>query len=147
MPIFIVFVLVAIDQIVKKLCVMYLADPVTLIPHFIELMYLENRGAAFGIMQDVKVFLIILPIIIICGLIVYYIKLGDTKYDKITKYALLLVISGAIGNLIDRVANGYVVDMLHFTFFEFPVFNVADMYVVIGTIILVLVTIFDNEEK
>ncbi len=139
--------LVIIDQIVKKLCPVELAnEPITLIPHIVELTYLENRGAAFGIMKDVKIFLILLPIIIILGLIFYYIKLGNNKFDKINKVALVLIISGAIGNLIDRASKGYVIDMFNFTFIDFPVFNVADIYVVVGAFILIISTFLFSEE-
>ncbi len=140
-------ILVFIDQIVKSICVEKLVEPITLIPGIIELLYVENRGAAFGIMQDKRIFLVGLPILIIIGLLIYLFRLGDTLADKFTKISLILIISGAIGNLIDRVVNGYVVDMFHFTFFEFPVFNIADILVVIGTIILILTTIFMEEGK
>ncbi len=97
-------------------------------------------------MKDVKIFLILFPIIIVIGLIFYYIKLGNSKADKISKVALVLIISGAIGNLIDRALNGYVIDMFNFTFMDFAVFNVADMYVVVGAFILVISTFLFSEE-
>lgn len=140
-------VLIAIDQIIKYACVLKLNEPVTLIPHFIELYYVENTGAAFGIMQGKTLFLTIVPLLIIAGLIFYYIKLKDSKGDKFTKFCIILIISGAIGNLIDRVFRGYVVDMFHFTFFDFPVFNFADILVVCGAIILVIVTFVYGEEE
>ncbi len=146
-PAVIVVLLVAIDQVVKYLCFHYLTNPITLIPGIIELRYLENTGAAFGIMQGRSFFLIFFPIVIIGGLIFYYIKLGDSKIDKITKVSLVLVLAGAFGNLIDRMLNGFVVDMFHFTFIEFPIFNVADIYVVIGTALLMLATILTKEEN
>lgn len=140
-------VLIAIDQIIKYACVLKLNEPVTLIPHFIELYYVENRGAAFGIMAGKTFFLTIVPVLIIVGLVFYYKKLSDSKGDKYTKFAITLIVSGAIGNLIDRVFRGYVVDMFHFTFFDFPVFNFADILVVCGAIILVIVTFVYGEEK
>ncbi len=146
-PAVIVVLLVAVDQVVKYLCFHYLTDTITLIPGFIELRYLENRGAAFGIMEGRSFFLILFPIIIICGLIFYYRKLGTTTIDKITKVSLILILSGAFGNLIDRAFNGFVVDMFNFTFFQFPIFNVADIYVVVGTAILMIATILTKEDK
>lgn len=144
---FTVIVLVIIDQVVKYFCFNNLVEPITLIPGFIELSYLENRGAAFGIMQDKSFFLVVFPIIIIIGLIVFYTKLGNSRNEKISKASLILILSGAIGNLIDRVFNGFVVDMFHFTFFDFPIFNIADIYVVVGTILLMIVTLLSKEEK
>lgn len=146
-PFIIICLLVCLDQIVKFLCVHFLSKPITLIPHIIELRYLENRGAAFGIMQDNKIFLVLLPIAIIVGLVVFYKKLGNTKADKITKMALILIVSGAIGNLIDRVLNGYVVDMFNFLFMNFAIFNIADILVVCGTLLLIIGIMLTDEDK
>ncbi len=147
-PIICVVVLVAIDQIVKHSVTVDLAsNPITLIPKVLELTYLENRGAAFGIMQDKSIFLIGMPIIILVGLVWFYKSMGSSKGDKISKIALVLVIAGAIGNLIDRVLNGFVVDMFNFLFIEFPVFNMADIFVVIGTSILVIASFLISENK
>lgn len=145
-PVLVILGLVAIDQIVKYLCIVNLPMGVALIPGFIELYYLENRGAAFGIMEDKRIFLIVMPIIAICGLIFLYSKLEGNKGDNIIKVALILIISGATGNLVDRVLNGFVVDMFQFTFIKFPVFNVADIYVVIGTCMFIVATYLYYEE-
>ncbi len=147
-PVVFVVVLVSIDQIVKQSVTSALAtSPITLIPKILELTYLENRGAAFGIMQDRSVFLIGLPLIILAGLVWFYKSLGSSKSDKISKVALLLIVAGAIGNLIDRAVNGFVVDMFNFLFIQFPVFNVADIFVVVGTFCLVIVSFVEGEKK
>ncbi len=138
--------LVIFDQVVKYLVGPQL-EPTTLIPGILELTYLENRGAAFGIMQDKKLFLVVLPILVIGGLIWYYKTLKMSKIDKMTKVSLVLIIAGAIGNLIDRVLHGFVVDMFNFMFLNFPVFNVADICVVIGTAILVIIMFMNEDEE
>lgn len=144
--IFLVVILVALDQLIKYACVQKLIAPVTIIPHFIELLYVENRGAAFGIMENNKIFLLFVPMILIIGMILYYFQLSTSKVDKINKIGLLLIISGAIGNLIDRIFRGYVVDMFHFTLFEFPVFNFADILVVCGAFIIIFSTFLYGEK-
>lgn len=144
--IFLVVILVALDQLIKYVCVQKLIAPITIIPHFIELLYVENRGAAFGIMENNKIFLLFVPMLLIIGMILYYLQLSTSKADKINKIGLLLIISGAIGNLIDRIFRGYVVDMFHFTLFEFPVFNFADILVVCGAFIIIFSTFLYDEK-
>ncbi len=135
--------LVVLDQVVKYSVGPQL-EPTTLIPGILELRYLENRGAAFGIMQGNRLFLVVLPILIVGVLIWYYRTLKISKVDKMTKVSLVLIVAGAIGNLIDRVLHGFVVDMFNFMFIDFPIFNVADICVVVGTAVLVI-TMFINE--
>lgn len=144
LPIISIILLVVLDQIVKFLTLTYLA-PIGTIPiinNLFSLTYVENRGAAFGIMQGSLSFLSIITTIIIIGLIIYYRKLGNTREDRFTKIALVLILAGAMGNLIDRVFRNFVVDMFQFTFINFPVFNVADMYVVFGCGLMILVALF-----
>lgn len=148
-PIISVFVLVNIDQIIKLLTVKNLKNhvgEVVFIPHLIDLIYVENRGAAFGIFAGQKILLTVLPIFIIIGLTYYYTKLTKSLSDKLTKVSIVLIISGAIGNLIDRIFKGYVVDMFHFSFFEFPVFNFADILVVTGAILIIISTFIAEKE-
>lgn len=119
---------------------------IVLIKDFFSFSYLENRGAAFGIFQN-KVLLLSLVTFIIMLVIVYYL----IKYkpsSKLLRISLALILSGALGNLIDRVGYKYVVDfiMLHYKdTYYFPTFNVADMLVVIGTALLAIYLM--KEEK
>lgn len=148
-PIISVFILVNIDQIIKILTVRNLKNhtgEVILIPHFIDLIYVENRGAAFGIFAGQKILLTLLPVVIVVGLAFYYLKLTNSLSDKLTKISIVLIISGAIGNLIDRIFKGYVVDMFHFSFFDFPVFNFADILVVTGSILIIISTFIAEKE-
>lgn len=137
-------VIVLIDQITKFLAYTYLQphSTVPIINKFFYLTYVENRGAAFGIMQNyVWTLAIITSIIIIAA--VYYLYINP-DLNKTMRYSIALIIAGAIGNLIDRVRLGYVVDF--FDFVVWPVFNIADSAVVIGTAILVFLLLFDKQK-
>ncbi len=128
-------VLVAIDQYSKFLAVEYLytGDVITVIPHFLGLRYAENTGAAFSIFSNSTTFLIIITsisMIFLVLLLVFY-----KEIDKIEKFCLALIIAGGVGNLIDRIRLGYVVDMFEFLFMDFAIFNVADSLVCIAAAI------------
>lgn len=128
--------LIAIDQITKYLTVKFL-EPISnldLIPKFLSLTYVENRGAAFGIMQDSRWFFVIITLVFLIGLGIYAARLK--KRSRLFCISSALVCAGAIGNLIDRVLNGFVVDMIRVHLFDFPVFNFADCCIVIGMVLL-----------
>lgn len=136
-----IFILILSDQLTKKLAVKYLMgkESIDLIGNYLKLNYVENYGAAFGIFQNKKIFLITISSFILIGIIIYFIK---TKNTKITKISLALIVGGAIGNLIDRIRLGYVIDFIDVVFgklYDYPVFNLADSFVFIGTVILIYV--------
>ncbi|SKA83610.1 signal peptidase II [Caloramator quimbayensis] len=143
-----IFLLIMADQLTKLIAKINLYPDVNidLISGYLSLTYLENRGAAFGIFKNKKFFLIGLTSIVIAFMIYYLLKNKDiSKYMKIS---LILIISGAIGNLIDRITKGYVVDFIHFyikNIFDWPVFNVADIFVVCGTILLGAIILLSKE--
>lgn len=144
------FFIIALDQITKFAAVKYLkgSKPYIIIPNFFELNYVENFGAAFGILQEKRVFFIVITLIVILSITFYLIK---NYYDLNTyiRLALAMLIGGAIGNFIDRFRVGYVVDFLSFKLFksyDFPVFNIADIFIVIGTILLSILILFDKHE-
>ena len=141
----IILLVIVADQITKYITVQYLKplNTVPILEGVFSLTYVENRGAAFGIFQNQRWFLIILPILIVSVAIIFLIK--NRNESILTRISLAIILGGAIGNLLDRIFRGYVVDMFQFTFFQFPVFNVADMAVVCGTIILALQLLFYNE--
>lgn len=119
---------------------------IDLIPGIFSLSYVENRGAAFGFFKDNKILLIGVTTLITLFIIYYIIKYKDV--NKYFRLSLILIAAGAVGNLIDRIALGYVVDFIHFYYkeaFDFPVFNIADISVVCGTILLTLNMIFVKE--
>lgn len=145
-----VVLLIGIDQFTKFLTIKYLmpVGSVDIINNFFKLTYVENRGAAFGIMQGAKWVFVIIAVIILIFAIRYYIKLCKEKKNRLMRVSLLLVVSGAIGNVIDRVFRGYVVDLLDFNVFgyDFPVFNFADICVCVGAAIMIISVLLSKED-
>lgn len=148
LPFFISFVFVVLDQLVKLLCVLKLKPINTkcIIDNFFYLTYVENRGAAFGMLKGARWIFVIIAIIATTLGIYYYNKLKNEKFVSLYRVSIILILSGAIGNMIDRVFRGYVVDMFHFIFWgkDFAVFNIADIYVCVGTFFLALAIIFSD---
>ena len=140
-----------LDRVTKiwALNVLTKTTEIPVIKDFFSFAYLENRGAAFGILQNKLIFLSLVTLTIMGGIVVYLFKYKPTS--KILRISLAFIVSGAIGNLIDRVWYKYVVDfiMLHYKdVYYFPTFNVADMFVVVGTMLLVIYMIKeDNNGK
>jgi signal peptidase II len=138
-------IFVLIDQIVKKAVLNHLAlgSAVEMIRNFFYLTYVRNYGAGFSILQNATLFLIVLSVI--ASIVLFYYLLKSGKDDLISKMSYLLIISGAIGNLIDRIRFGYVVDFLDFKIFgyDFPVFNVADSFITVGCFILIIKTLWE----
>ena len=138
---FFIIVLVAIDQILKNLVSLNLkyATEVTIIPNLLDITYVENRGAAFGIFQNQQCFFIVFAVAMII-FFAYLIKYKNLT-DKMFLVAAVLIISGGIGNLIDRLFLGYVVDYIKLSFFS-PICNFADYCITFGTIVLIIYIIF-----
>ncbi len=140
MAILAIVFLLALDIVTKQWALRYLAveGDITVIDGFFNLAYLENRGAAFGILQNKQIFLIIVTSIIILGMLYYVFILKPDS--KLLNWSLYLIIAGAVGNLIDRSLLGFVVDFLEFHYknYYFPTFNLADTFVVIGTGLLII---------
>ena len=144
----IILLLVGIDQLSKILALKYLksVESIPIIQNMFHLTYVENRGAAFGMFQNNQIIFVIVALIAsIYGL--YY--LHKNKVNILGKVSILLIISGALGNLIDRVRLGFVVDYFDFRIIWEYVFNIADIFVVLGTILLCIYILFyeDNKEK
>ncbi len=128
--------LIVVDRVSKWLTVDYLksADSVDLIPDVLSLTYVENRGAAFGILQDARWLFVVVTVAVLVALGVYIVR--SKPEARLFRWAVTLIYAGALGNLIDRIAFGYVVDMIREHFFDFPVFNFADCCIVVGTAVL-----------
>lgn len=142
-------ILVLIDQITKILASNYLKDgePISIIKDVFSLHYLENTGAAFGIFKDQQLFFIIMTIMVL-GVVLYaYLKLPETKKYRPLKYIMIFIIAGALGNFIDRILYNYVVDFFYFELINFPIFNMADCYVSLSAIVLVILFIFYYKEE
>lgn len=143
------FFLIALDQYTKALAVEYLKGkpPVPLVSDVFELFYLENRGAAFGMLQNQQALFIVMVFVVCVFAIYFYFRIPMTgKYFPIRVCAVLLV-AGAAGNGIDRIRQGYVVDFFYFKLIDFPVFNVADIYVTCTVFALLLLLFFYYKEE
>lgn len=141
-PIFIAAAVIALDQIIKNVLVKALANgPITVINGFFHFIYVENYGIAFGMFKNKTVFFIITQCII-SVVIAFVIYKFHNKSVPMT-ICMSLILGGAIGNLIDRIRLGYVVDYFSFTIFP-PVFNLADSAIVVGAILLSLILVFDK---
>lgn len=145
----IILALVAIDRASKVLVPALLegGKTVTLIEGVIELRLLEggNTGAAFGILKGGTGFLIIVTVVLVLALL--YILCFKKVYSRLMRAAVLLITAGGIGNLYDRIAHGSVTDFFNLLFVDFPVFNVADCYVTVGSVILVAALLFSKPDE
>lgn len=132
-------ILIIIDQIIKYLVHNYIINDIVIINNFFSITNLSNYGAAFGILSNNIYFLIFISLILI------YFIISEIKKNNNKGYiiSLLMILSGALGNLIDRIFRGYVVDYISFELFSisFPVFNFADMLITFGTIYLIYMII------
>ncbi len=135
--IIIILVLVLLDQISKLIVInrFNVNDSLVLIDNFLKFCYIKNTGISFGMLSGSGIIIIILSLLIIGYMIYEFIK----SDNKILLFSSSLIISGAFGNLIDRIFRGYVIDFISFNLFgkEMPVFNVADIYVTFGVILLI----------
>ena len=149
MDLVIVLCLTFLDQLTKHLAMIHLKDQpaIPLIKGVLELQYLENRGAAFGILQNQKVILLIVSVLFI-GVILFFLnKVPDTSRYMILHVLAAAVIAGGVGNMIDRFRQGYVVDFIYFSLIDFPIFNVADIYVVTATILVFVLLLFVYKDE
>lgn len=138
----IVFVILS-DQITKILAVAHLQpiDTFPIIRNVLHLTYVENRGAAFGMLSDRRWVFMVVSSIAIVGLGIYL--FGFCRENRWIKVSLAMIIGGGIGNMIDRVRLGYVVDFVDFRLIDFAVFNVADSFVTVGAGILIVFLLRD----
>ena len=138
------FVLIFIDQFTKKIAykTLYNNNPKVLIDDILELVYVENRGAAFGILQDKQGFFYILTAFVLIIILIYLFKLDLSTHNILYFIFLILLFSGATGNFIDRVKNKYVIDFIYFKPIDFPVFNFADICITIGCIVMIFSLLF-----
>lgn len=140
--------IIGLDQLFKQLAIIYLKTEITVpvIEDFFHFTYLENRGAAFGILDGKGIFLIVMTcIIIVAGI---FVILTNKIKSKFLLWSIAAVVGGGMGNLIDRIFRGFVVDYLDFRIINFAVFNFADCCVVIGTIMIMFYILFlDKKPK
>ncbi|WP_251387058.1 signal peptidase II [Mediterraneibacter agrestimuris] len=139
-----IVVLVAADQFTKWLAVVNLKnqDSFILIPDIFELQYLENRGAAFGMFQGKQFLFTIGAVFVSFVILFFYRKIPSGKRFFPLKFCAVLICAGAIGNMIDRIFLNYVIDFFYFSLIDFPIFNVADCYVVIACFLFAILILF-----
>lgn len=144
LPILAVVALILLDQGTKLWALASLKpiQRITLVKGFMDLEFVENTGVAMGMLDGQRWLILITTVAITVGLIWFYRTMPKKKEYFPLRVSLVLVLSGAIGNIIDRLFRGYVVDFFKFTFVRWYVFNVADIYVVVGVILLALMIIF-----
>ena len=142
--------LTAADQITKYFAKLNLAGTpgVKLIPGVFELFHLENRGAAFGMMANRQWLFILIAVIMMAASCYVYVKLPRRRHYTPLRLVCILIISGAVGNMIDRIRWNYVIDFLYISLIDFPVFNIADCYVCTGAALAVLLifTIYREDQ-
>lgn len=140
-----IIVLVSADQFTKFLITSNFKEKIVLVKDFFYINYVKNYGAGFSILQNQKYFLIAISLIAI--VIIGYLLVTAKKKESLNKICYLLIIGGSIGNLIDRLSLGYVIDFLDFFIFgyDFPVFNLADCYITIGCFLLIISILLESK--
>lgn len=139
-------VVLGLDFITKILAIKNL-QPISTIPilkGIFHLTYVENKGAAFGMFQNARIFLVIAAVL--CAIYIVYFLLKSKNKSKLLNMGLVFVLAGAVGNLLDRIFRGFVVDFLDFRLINFPVFNIADIFVCVGALFIMIFIIFFDEK-
>lgn len=142
-------VIVILDQITKSLAIKYLLGqaPIVIIPGHFEFRFVKNYGAAFGILQEKRIFFIIITTLVILFIVGFLYK-NFNSLSNFSIFSISILLGGAIGNYIDRIRLGYVVDFIRVNLiksYDFPVFNIADIFIVVGTFFIVLLVLFDKQ--
>ncbi len=137
----------AVDQWTKYLVVQKipLYSNIPAIPGLFRLTYVQNTGAAFSMLENMQ-WLFVLVFLVLTAAIVYDFSKKSMPFTKLERWLIVMIYAGGLGNMIDRVRLGYVVDMIELEFMNFPVFNVADCFITCGCILLMVHLIFFNKE-
>ena len=132
------------DRLTKYLAVINLKDKAdfVLIKNVLVLTYLENTGAAFSMLAGKRLIFIIITIVFSVIIFLFFLKIKPERRYSPLYICLTVILAGAVGNLIDRIMNGFVVDFIYFQIINFPVFNVADICVTLGVIFLIIFLLF-----
>lgn len=149
LSLFITLIILIGDQLTKFIIrtQMTLGESFAVVPKFLYITSHRNNGAAWGILSGKMTFFYIITIIVLIALIVFYIK--EAKNNMLMQIAISLLFSGALGNFIDRVSSGEVVDFIDTVIFgyDFPIFNIADASLTIGVVLLIIVLLKDQNQK
>lgn len=140
--------LVLADQFTKYLVIERLkGKPAFIIlQNVFQLEYLENRGAAFGLLQNQKIFFLISAAVITVAVVWFFLRVPMEKHYLPLRICAVFILAGAWGNGIDRLIRGYVVDFFYFILIDFPIFNVADIYLTVSVTVLVILLLFYYKE-
>ncbi|RAN58246.1 signal peptidase II [Dolosigranulum pigrum] len=143
----IAMILIGLDQLSKYLTVQEIAlgEVVPVIPDVLSLTYIRNSGAAWSILEDQMIFFYVITVVVV-GALIYFLH-TEGKRSPIASTGIAFIMGGAIGNFIDRLHLKYVIDMIRLEFINFPIFNVADMALTIGVIILIGYIVYDELVK
>ena len=143
-------VIIILDQVTKAWVVssIGLTESIKIIPGILDFVYVKNTGAAFSILAQREYGIIILSAvsIIFCAAVIWYI-LKKKPTSKLLLLSLSLMVEGAAGNVLDRIARGFVVDFIEVQFINFPVFNVADIAITVGAVLIIIYEIFFDRTK
>jgi signal peptidase II len=142
-------ILIGIDQLSKFWVRTDLMnnEPINIIPEVLKLQYHENTGAVWGIMSGKVEFLRIFTFIVLLGIIYLYLKIPNGKKYNILKVIVVFILAGAVGNLIDRIFLSHVVDFIYFELINFPLFNIADSYLTVSSVLLFILAIFYYKDE
>ena len=141
--------LLILDQFTKYLALTRLkgTSGIILIDGVLELQYVENTGMAFSLFQQKKGFILLLGFLLLGAILFVLFRLPEQKKFRITHLLLAAVIAGALGNMIDRIRFDFVVDFIAFVLIDYPVFNVADCYIVVSAVILFFTFMFVYKDE
>ena len=136
--------IILFDQLTKLLVVhnMELGDSSPVIKDVFEIHYIQNTGMAWGLFSGKTWLLAIFSGIMLVALLYVYHNIAEGRYYRVIRVLLICIVGGAYGNLLDRIRLGYVIDFLYFKLINFPVFNVADIFVTVSVILLIILMIF-----
>ena len=144
-----IVILIFLDQFAKHEAVLHLRnqDNISLIPGVLQLSYVENRGMAFGMLEGRQILFVGMCLVFCIALIWIFVRIPKNRYYLPLLITGAVLFGGVAGNFIDRIVRGYVVDFIYFSLIDFPVFNLADIYVVCGGIALVLLVVFRYKDE
>lgn len=151
MPLYIaaILVMIVVDQAVKHwaFTVLQPQHTIPLIENVFHLTYIENRGAAFSMFAKFDSRWIFVALAAVITLAICYALSKKLMQTALGNWSLILIAAGAVGNAVDRVARGFVVDMFDFRLIHFPVFNVADIFICVGGVLFVIYFMFQHKDK
>ena len=141
--------LILFDQFTKYLATVKLKgnEPFDVIEGVFQFYYHENTGSAFGMFGGKTIFLLLFTSLILIGILYIYFKMPEEKRFLPLRILAMFLIAGAVGNMIDRFVYHYVVDFLYFELIDFPIFNVADCYITVTAVILLILSFFYYKEE